>query len=205
MRSRVPHDSFVTDTPYGEVLGKRDALLTVWERPSRPQWSRNRPVSVIGAATVAPVVVTKGRFAVGTIHQIKVTLREVSPPVWRRVHVPSTASLAELHEVIQVAMGWEQHHLHLFSDGERQYGDNARDETKVTLAGLVPKAGGWLGYRYDFGDMWDHDVEVEKVHRAGAKATYPRCSVGGRCGDRGLPRGLFFDKWPSRKQWFPGR
>ena len=53
------------------------------------------------------------------------------------------------------------------SDGDRQYGDNARDETAVTLAGLIPKAGNWLGYRYDFGDMWDHDVEVEKVHRAG--------------------------------------
>jgi hypothetical protein len=52
--------------------------------------------------------------AVGTIHQIKVTLREVHPPVWRRVHLPSTATLDQLHEVIQVAMGWEQHHLHLF-------------------------------------------------------------------------------------------
>ncbi|MFF5210553.1 hypothetical protein [Streptosporangium sp. NPDC000396] len=46
---------------------------------------------------------------VGTIHQLKVTLREIHPPVWRRVHGPSEASLAELHEVIQVAMGWEQH------------------------------------------------------------------------------------------------
>ncbi|WP_084196106.1 plasmid pRiA4b ORF-3 family protein [Streptosporangium amethystogenes] len=64
----------------------------------------------------------------GTIHQVKVTLREVSPPVWRRVHVPSTVTLADLHEVIQVAMGWEQHHLHVFSDGDRQHGDNARDE-----------------------------------------------------------------------------
>ncbi|MFD8565165.1 plasmid pRiA4b ORF-3 family protein [Streptosporangium canum] len=128
----------------------------------------------------------------GSIHQLKVTLREVHPPVWRRVHVPSTVTLVELHEVIQVAMGWEQHHLHVFSDGDRQYGDNARDETAVTLAGLIPKAGDWLGYRYDFGDCWDHDVEVEKVHRAGAKTTYPRCSAGGRAcppEDSGGPEG----------------
>jgi hypothetical protein len=55
---------------------------------------------------------------VGTVHQLKVTLREVHPPVWRRVHVPSTATLDQLHEVIQVAMGWQQHHLHLFGKGD---------------------------------------------------------------------------------------
>jgi hypothetical protein len=78
-------------------------------------------------------------------------LREVSPPVWRRVHVPSTATLADLHEVPQVAMGRQRHNPHLSSGGDRQYGDNARDETTVTPAGLIPKAGDWLGYRYDFG------------------------------------------------------
>jgi hypothetical protein len=60
--------------------------------------------------------------AVGTIHQIKVTLCEVHPPVWRRVHLPSTATLDQLHEVIQVAMGWQQHHLHLFGKGDAEYG-----------------------------------------------------------------------------------
>ncbi|MEV4183790.1 recombinase family protein [Streptosporangium canum] len=138
------------------------------------------------------VVVMRGRVAVGTIHQLKITLREVHPPVWRRVHVPSEVSLAELHEVIQVAMGWQQHHLHLFGKGDYEYGDNARDETKVTLAGLIPQAGDWLGYRYDFGDCWDHDIEVEKVHRAATKTTYPRCSAGGRAcppEDSGGPEG----------------
>ncbi|MBE1559804.1 plasmid pRiA4b ORF-3 family protein [Nonomuraea africana] len=127
-----------------------------------------------------------------TVHQIKVTLREVHPPVWRRVHVPSTATLDQLHEVIQVAMGWEQQHLHLFGKGDAEYGDNARDETKVTLAALIPRAGDWLGYRYDFGDCWDHDVEVEKVHRAARNTTYPRCSGGGRAcppEDSGGPEG----------------
>ncbi|WP_431900437.1 plasmid pRiA4b ORF-3 family protein [Nonomuraea sp. bgisy101] len=51
---------------------------------------------------------------VGTVHQLKVTLRGVRPPVWRRVHVPSAANLAELHEAIQVVFGWQQHHLHVF-------------------------------------------------------------------------------------------
>jgi hypothetical protein len=112
--------------------------------------------------------------------------------VWRRVHLPSTATLDQVHEVVQVAMGWQQHHLHLFGNGDGEYGDNARDETKVTLAGLIPWVGDWLGYRYDFGDMWDHDLVVEKVHRPGAKAVYPRCSAGGRAcppEDSGGPEG----------------
>ncbi|MGN9789312.1 plasmid pRiA4b ORF-3 family protein [Nonomuraea sp. ZG12] len=128
----------------------------------------------------------------GTVHQIKVTLREVHPPVWRRVHLPSTATLDQLHEVIQVAMGWQQHHLHLFGKGDAEYGDNARDKTKVTLAALIPQVGDWLGYRYDMGDMWDHDLVVEKVHRPAAKAVYPRCSAGGRAcppEDSGGPEG----------------
>ncbi|MFI7448514.1 hypothetical protein ACIBQX_13545 [Nonomuraea sp. NPDC049714] len=35
----------------------------------------------------------------------------------RRVHLPSTATLDQLHQVVQVAMGWQQHHLHLFGNG----------------------------------------------------------------------------------------
>ncbi|MET9339040.1 plasmid pRiA4b ORF-3 family protein [Nonomuraea sp. NPDC003804] len=60
---------------------------------------------------------------VGTVHQLKVTLRGVRPPVWRRVHVPSTATLDQLHEVIQVAFGWEQHHLHLLALSSRSSGE----------------------------------------------------------------------------------
>jgi hypothetical protein len=104
--------------------------------------------------------------AAGTIHQIKVTLREVHPPVWRRVHLPSAATMDQLHEVVQVAMGWEQHHPHLFGKSDAEYGDNARDETKVPLAALIPRAGDWLGYRYDFGDMFS-------AARRGTRPSHP--------------------------------
>jgi len=39
--------------------------------------------------------------------QFKVWLLGLSPMVWRRVHVPATITLRQLHGVIQVAMGWE--------------------------------------------------------------------------------------------------
>lgn len=48
------------------------------------------------------------------IFQLQVQLGEVRPPVWRRVLVPAAATLAELHEVLQVARGWTDSHLHGF-------------------------------------------------------------------------------------------
>ena len=48
------------------------------------------------------------------ILQVKVWLVGISPMVWRRVLVPATFTLEELHSVIQVAMGWEGIHLYDF-------------------------------------------------------------------------------------------
>jgi hypothetical protein len=42
-------------------------------------------------------------------------------------------------------MGWQQHHLHLFGTADYEYGDNARDETAVTLAMLIPPRRGLAG------------------------------------------------------------
>jgi hypothetical protein len=90
-------------------------------------------------------------------------LQDVEPAVTRSVEVPGEASLAELHEVAQVAMGWTNSHLHEFDiDGDR-YGlpapgwdaDQVGDEAKVKLFRLVEQ-GGQLGYVYAFGDNWDH-------------------------------------------------
>ncbi|WP_248966226.1 plasmid pRiA4b ORF-3 family protein [Sphaerisporangium perillae] len=142
---------------------------------------------------------TKGRAVVGSVHQV--TLRDVHPPVWRRIHVPSTANRWNLHNVIQFAMGWQNYHLHLFAHEWEEYGDNARDETAVTLAGLLPRPGGRLAYRYDFGDCWDHDIEVEKIHQAAKNSIYPRCPAGGRAcppEDSGGPEGFATGSTPRR-------
>jgi hypothetical protein len=42
------------------------------------------------------------------ILQVKVGLAGISPMIWRRVLVPATFTLRELHGVIQVAMGWDR-------------------------------------------------------------------------------------------------
>jgi len=48
------------------------------------------------------------------IYQIRVTLNGSKPPIWRKLAVPSDIVLDELHEVIQIAMGWTNSHLHQF-------------------------------------------------------------------------------------------
>ena len=78
-------------------------------------------------------------------------------------------------------MGWEDYHLHAFEVGWDRYGDGeGRAETAVTVGGVLPNEGGRMGYRYDFGDCWDHIIEVEKIHRPHPGTTYPRCSAGRR-------------------------
>lgn len=107
-----------------------------------------------------------------TVHHLKVTLLDISPPVWRLVRVPSAITLAALHRVLQVAIGWEDRHLHEWRIGDDTYasGEEAdwgdqqetRDEAEAVL-GEVAGSDSSMRYDYDFGDGWEHLVEVVGV------------------------------------------
>jgi hypothetical protein len=45
----------------------------------------------------------------GQVYQLNITLRDIKPPVWRRVQVKD-CSLAKLHDIIQKCMGWDGYH-----------------------------------------------------------------------------------------------
>jgi hypothetical protein len=124
-----------------------------------------------------------------TIYRLKVTLQDTQPPIWRRVEVPATMTLAGLHDVIQAVMGWEDGHLHQFETGEDVYGDRSilddpdvRSERTARLGQVAPAPGARLRYLYDFGDSWDHVVLVEAVLPAEPGVRYPRCTAGRRAG-----------------------
>jgi hypothetical protein len=51
------------------------------------------------------------------LYQLKITLRGSKPPIWRRVVVRADMRLDRLHQVIQIAMGWTNSHMHQFSAG----------------------------------------------------------------------------------------
>ncbi len=118
------------------------------------------------------------------VYQLRITL--VGAPVWRRVLVPAAIRLDRLHDVIQAVMGWQDAHLHVFSDGQKQYGVpdpelGFEDEHATRLNDLVAP-GGRLEYTYDFGDVWDHEILVEEASAFGLGERCPWCVVGqGAC------------------------
>lgn len=96
--------------------------------------------------------------------RLRVTLREVEPKVQRVIDVPAAITLDELHDVLQVALGWTDSHLHQYRTDSAVYSivsegwddGSDTDEQGVRLSALPRR----FDYLYDFGDGWTHDVEV---------------------------------------------
>ena len=110
-----------------------------------------------------------GRFSVDGF-QLKITLDQSDPPIWRRVIVPANRTLEGLHIVIQMAMGWNDEHLHQFEIGDVRYtgynsfddfDDSGEDDSKYSLGEAIGKKKKFC-YEYDFGDSWLHTIVVEK-------------------------------------------
>jgi len=151
---------------------------------------------------------SKTRKAIDTtlpIYQVKITLQDIKPPIWRRVQT-NDCSLDELHEIIQISMGWEDEHMHAFVIEGEQYayfGDadpyDYRDSRKVHLSDLAERGQTRFRYDYDFGDDWRHVIDIEKTLPAEQGVRYPRCVKGKRAcppEDCGGPYGYpyFLDK-----------
>lgn len=108
-------------------------------------------------------------------YQLKITLSDLRPLIWRRVLVRGDINLGLLHAVIQVTMGWTNSHLHQFLVGERYYSDpsfgldeyaereRTLDENRALLSQVAPHKGDGFWYEYDFGDSWYHEIRVEKT------------------------------------------
>lgn len=122
------------------------------------------------------------------IYQLKIALDEFVPIVWRRVFVPSNMHLLQIHTVIQIAMGWDDHHLHQFKKGKERFtlpefeeGFHDlpfRDETEVTIADVLKKKGQKLSYEYDYGDNWLHTLTLESIKKFDPYAPLPYCFEG---------------------------
>ena len=116
---------------------------------------------------------------------LKVTLRGMKPPVWRRLVMPGTMTLGDLHNAIQAAMSWRDCHLHAFDIGGEQFGDpqtadDVADENIPTLNDLLRSSVIRFGYTYDFGDDWEHTIAFEKSEPAVEGQSYPVCIAGKR-------------------------
>lgn len=135
---------------------------------------------------------------------LKVSLRHISPMIWRRLLVPRDLTLYGLHRTIQIAFGWEDYHLHAFKLHGRRFGtewtgqrhhvveDDGKSVREITLADLSLRLRQKIIYEYDFGDFWEHEIRTEAREEAKPGSSCPVCIGGARAGppeDIGGPDG----------------
>lgn len=100
-------------------------------------------------ATTLPVgaVRTFAPGGPGLIYQLKISLLEIAPPIWRRLHVPADLTLGDLALVLIETMGWNNSHLHQFTISGVRYAEpdpeweleETVDEATVSLREIVAK------------------------------------------------------------------
>jgi len=126
------------------------------------------------------------------VYQLKITIKDIRPPVWRRVRVPGNVTFLRLHDIIQDAFGWTDMHLHEFvvdgvhygnPEDYEEYGTDFKyfNEERSIFERVVRRAGKRFSYVYDYGDNWRHEIVVEKVEAAGPGDAKPVCVGGRRC------------------------
>jgi len=158
------------------------------------------------------------------VYQLKVTLRGIRPPIWRRVLVRSDLTLNQLHDVLQLVMGWRNSHLHQFRVGRTYFGTpdpelpfEVHSEKRIRLNEVLRRPKARMVYEYDFGDGWEHDVVLEAVIGAEPRGRYPivlagkrRCppeDVGGVGGYYGFLEAIRNPKHPEHREmktWWGG-
>lgn len=127
------------------------------------------------------------------IYQLKIALPYIEPPIWRRLEVPGTMTFGALHDVIQIAMGWEDCHLWMFYVGKTEVSPEseqfdfpgeprAQSADCTTLEEMLSGRRIKFRYIYDMGDDWLHEIKVEKVFAPEPDVQYPRCTGGARSG-----------------------
>lgn len=123
-------------------------------------------------------------------YRLKITLDHSEPAICRTVLV-ADCTLDVLHQIIQIAMGWENAHLHQFQHGKDRFSDprfdldagpNDYDETSVRISDLAAQGCKKFRYGYDFGDDWWHTIKIEKKLTPKPTDTFPICVDGaGAC------------------------
>jgi len=171
-----------------EDQGADEALTRVWESMPGADLddclagvrATGHPDAGALARAVAEFAASGAPRSIDQVTELKVSLAGVRPPIWRRVRLPAAATLADLHEVIQVLFGWDGDHLHLFEVGKKRYGDpfvaleGTGDEDAVRVRDAVA-AGGKITYTYDLGAWWEHEITLEQTLPRDQGQDYPVC------------------------------
>lgn len=129
------------------------------------------------------------------VYQFKISLKGIKPSIWRRIQVPGTYSFWDFHVAIQDVFGWLDYHLHHF--------EIINPKTSIKEEIGIPADEGWeemdilpgwelkisryfsennkkANYLYDYGDCWEHNVQLEKILSRNPNSNYPICVAGKR-------------------------
>lgn len=175
------------------AAGPDDALSQVYaDIPGADLGSRLAAVRASGhpeaqslAEALTSFLASGAPRTIDQVLQLKVTLLRWRPPIWRRVLMPATASLADLHRVIQVLFGWDGDHLHAFTVGQKRYSDpfynldalEMSDEYEMRLRDAFTAGTNKIIYAYDFGAGWRHEIALERTVERKPTQIYPVCKA----------------------------
>lgn len=160
------------------IFASREVLDELLERPAPPSRRRPRRADVVS-------------------YRVRVDLNGAKPPLWRRLELACDLYLDQVHEIMQVAFGWTDSHLHQFGSGPAHYdpatehylcpfqvgeGDPGVPEEDVRLDEVLAEPGDKLFYDYDFGDGWQHTIRLEATLPRPSSAPRAVCIAGRRDG-----------------------
>lgn len=142
----------------------------------------------------------KGATGERGIFVLKLTVRDIEPPIWRRIRIRSGTSLSRLHLTIQALMEWENYHLYQFQIDEKIHGPaledddlhEKRESVRIRLSTVFKEGLDTIVYEYDFGDGWEIEIKLEEVMPMAEQAETVKCVGGARHGpleDSGGPLG----------------
>jgi hypothetical protein len=111
------------------------------------------------------------------IYQFRITLTDSDPLIWRRILVPAMLTLEELHQILQITMGWENISPYYYRIGRRR-SDMEKALLKMPLHEVISDDSTSFSYVYDPRDGWLHSIQLEMVLPADPDGLYPHCISG---------------------------
>ena len=101
-------------------------------------------------------------------YQLKITIKNSHPPIWRRILVPDRITFFDLDDIIEKAFGWTHGHMFAFDFQypAAEFVGSPMHDKQDTADECIDKwmdEGRSFTYTYDFGDDWEHVIKVEKI------------------------------------------
>lgn len=157
------------------------ALKTIAPEAPDPLAAADIALRKLRAGDAAPVKKTRKANASGDAYQLKISLADAKPAIFRRVIVDSAIKLDFLHLIIQTVLSWSDTHLHVFDSDGVTFGPDPEDdanERTTPLSELLFEEKMEIGYTYDFGDNWQHVIRLEKIMPAETHPQTMICTAG---------------------------